>query len=165
MGNNTTPIAPQGNGTIATWSYSGGAAPHECVNAPMACYGDTKYIHTSTRDGVHLFTTPPSGYPDTEIARVELFSRCKDEAFSDQGIQLGFLIGGTQYWSGNLMVTSASVYVELRNSWATNPNTSLPWTWNDIQNLQFGIKAVRMTGGWDGHPRCSQLQLIVWCNE
>ena len=162
---NTKVIAPQGNGSTTEWTASEGDS-HNCVDAMTECYGDTKYIHISNFNEIHFFTTPDSGYSTENIRGITLFSRCKDGGSAiDHGVYLGFFISNIEYWSDPIMITSSSTYLVIKNRWAVNPHTGLNWTQSDIVNLEFGIKSAKIIGGYDGNPRCSQLQLIMWCSD
>lgn len=46
-------------------------------------------------------------------------------------------IGGTEYLNEELMLTSWHLF---SNTWTTNPNTGVAWTWDDIDSLQIGVK-------------------------
>ncbi len=52
-------------------------------------------------------------------------------------IKIAIKTNGTAYESAAITINNP--YATVNTSWTTNPSTSLPWTVNDINNLQAGI--------------------------
>ena len=46
-------------------------------------------------------------------------------------------IGGTEYLNSEQMLEQ---WYSFSHTWTTNPNTEVAWTWDDIDNLQIGVK-------------------------
>ena len=67
--------------------------------------------------------------------------------------------GGTAY-EGTGDTEAAGSYKDGSYQWTTNPQTGVAWTWDDLTNLQAGIKIKESPGG--GHQtRCTQVYVEV----
>lgn len=130
-------IAVTGNGTTNNMTPSAGAN-YECVND----ISDTDYIYTNTNDHIDLFTAGnlTSSIGSIQCVQVQSSSR-KQGAATPQNLQLATRIGGSNYVSSNKTLPT-NYGVDLSNIWAVNPNTSTAWTEANVNDAEFGIKAV-----------------------
>lgn len=161
---NSHALYPTGNGATASWTATGAGSPAACVDEPSLSNGDTDYIVTGSAAAIHLFTFADPRPQVCTPKRVEVFARVKDPSSTVEAIQLCIRVGTTNYFSAN-QPTDGNAYEEFRHTWSTNPNGGVAWTWDAVAGLQFGVKSINVGGGYGGDPRCSQLQLIVYCNS
>ena len=179
---NSHPGYPTGDGTAVDWPPSGAESVVLCIDAPSADYGDAKYVSVNLDAAVCGVTHGLVAAGQTcGPKRVVVFARVKDPSANTEAIQLGLYISGTWYWSADKATSSNTVYNEYTEAWLTNPNTGGVWTWAAIESLHMGIKRRALSaptglsaGGlvffnqlqtYVGAPRCSQLQLIVFCDS
>lgn len=158
-------LLPTGAGATAQWTANGSSNAWTCTDSPEADYGDTKYLSVTSAAKIHLFTIADPRPKTCGPKKVEVFARVKDPSSTAEAIKLGLRIGSTNYWSANKLTNNTGSYLEHRNEWTTNPATGGAWTWDDIATMQFGIQSINVAGGYAGAPRCSQLQLIVYCDS
>jgi hypothetical protein len=57
-------------------------------------------------------------------------------------------------------VTVTTSYAEYSSQWDLNPQTSLAWTWDEIDALQIGV-GLRSANGAEVYTRCSQVYVQV----
>jgi len=129
-----TQLTRGGTDTGANWSQVDEVPPD----------GDTTYVYSSG-SGQYDFYNMSSGSSivgsaDT-VSRIYIESRSKELAATGESIRLGILSSGSEFWSGDLPVTTSYSRYEA-NTWTENPATGLPWTIADLDNLQAGVKVV-----------------------
>jgi hypothetical protein len=83
------------------------------------------------------------------ISKIIVHARVRDLTVG----RIAIKTGGTIYYSGNL--SAGATYENKSFDWTTNPQTTIAWTWDDIDALQAGIE-LPGTGG-----ACTQLYVEV----
>ncbi len=129
-----TQLARGGTDTGANWSQVNEIPPD----------GDTTYVYSSGSGQYDLYglTSGSSIMNSTDsVARVYVESRSREVSATGEDIRLGLKTGGSEYWSSDIPVTTSYGHYEA-NTWVVNPNTGLPWTVSDLDNLQAGVKVV-----------------------
>lgn len=98
------------------------------------------------------------------ITNVRVYARMRDNA-TNRLVDRAYLhmkTGGTNYFKRFTLTTSWANYYE---DWAINPQTSLAWTWDDIDALQIGLGLFnprRPSSGWSGkYEYCTQMWIEV----
>ncbi|MBI2831810.1 MAG: hypothetical protein HYX79_06100 [Chloroflexi bacterium] len=101
---------------------------------------DTTIIWENTADNDYYRDL--YGLPDFDkkgaINSVTVYARCRSFTSALRpNLKIACKTGGTVYESSEF--TTGSAYANYSKVWATNPNTGLPWTEDDINNLQVGV--------------------------
>jgi hypothetical protein len=131
---NVTQLARGGTDTGANWSQVNEIPPD----------GDTTFVYSSGSGQYDLYglTSGSSimGITDS-VSRVYIEARSREISATGENIRLGLKTSGSEYWSSNIPVTTSYGRYEA-NTWVINPNSGLPWTVSDLDNLQAGVKVV-----------------------
>lgn len=149
--------------TVGTWTKSTGASFFGCVDETPA--SDVDYITCTALAGGRGRQTfgfaafaIPAG---SAQIRVNVYNRDKDASSAVSNVGGALKVNGTYYDAAGTDPTTA--YVNYVDSWATNPNTGLAWTVNDINGtganpLQaFGVT----TSDTTPNVSCSQCYIEV----
>ena len=132
-----------------------GLPNYGCVDEAVADE-DTSYVYTTAPNYVTDRYGLPASSGTGDINSVRVYHRSKREDWETGGSRPLLIISSTDY-IGTLVLLSTG-YATNYTEWATNPNTSSAWTWDDIDALQVGIALY----GEDGtYVRCTQLYVVV----
>lgn len=93
------------------------------------------------------------------VERVQVNIIARTDVSTDERIQLLLVVGGSVYYSGNLVPTAS--YSTFSYVWTKNPKTNLAWDWTAIDALEAGVKSVQYGATWKGEIRVTQLCVIV----
>ena len=120
---------------------------------------DSTYVYSNstsyTRDLYNLSNPTGSG----TINFIKVHYRFKRYSAGTGYLTPAIKTGGTVY-EGSEDTETAGSYKDGSYQWTTNPKTGVAWTWNDLTNLQAGIKIKESPGG--GHQtRCTQVYVEV----
>jgi hypothetical protein len=136
QGTTIVPAALTG-GICTNWSTFGAGTPYAAVAVND---GDTSYIYDNNFGDCELFTMPgsplPSGANQVLSVTTEVVSRLDS---TDQRDVVTIIETGGQEYKGENFIQSSS-YQTFNYNWLKNPNTGLPFTVSDIDNLQFGVQ-------------------------
>ncbi len=91
------------------------------------------------------------------IASVKVYVRFRHEGAASAFAKPVIKIGGTVY-EGDVYENTTTAYYNHSHTWATNPATSVAWTWSDIDSLQIGVSLKR---GGSGNSICTQVYVEV----
>lgn len=134
-------IRPNANGDTIQWTqYPGSGLNYDKVDE-VTSDGDSTYIKTNVVNNIDLFqlsNPTPSG--DITQIKVCILTKLDDGTYSNT-IRIVIKTGGTIYESPDI-ATNATAYTDKNYTWTNNPNTGITWTWNDINNLQAGVKFI-----------------------
>ena len=105
--------------------------------------GDTDYIYHwkgQSESLYPIFFTAPNVNKSWSISKVRntIYAKYNVPYPYGQG-KPSLYIDGIKY--GGTLNTFTGTWSEYYDDWATNPATGNKWTWNDINNLQFGVEA------------------------
>jgi prepilin-type N-terminal cleavage/methylation domain-containing protein len=119
---------------------------------------DSDRIYTSTSTAAHTFTMQNPSQTGT-IAAVRLVVRADKVGLNAFTITPRLRATGSSqnYDSGAITLTTS--YADYTTSFSTNPFTSSPWTWEDVNGLEAGV--VLSSAGVSGSAQVSQIYLEV----
>lgn len=106
--------------------------------------GDTTRLYTPTDNKVALFNLQDHSAETGTIDSVEVHIMTRGLDPVSNSVQLALRIASTDYFSSTKTYNNTSYHDE-SNTWTTNPNTGVAWTWSEIDSLQAGMK--RISGG------------------
>jgi hypothetical protein len=149
--------------TVGTWTKSAGASYFGCVDETPA--SDVDYITCTALAGGRGRQTfgfaafaIPAGSAQIQV---HVYNRDRDASIAGSNVGGALKVNGTYYDAAGRDPTTA--YVNYVDSWATNPNTGLAWTVDDINGaganpLQaFGVT----TNDTTPNVSCSQCYIEV----
>jgi hypothetical protein len=122
-------------------------------------YNDSDYVYaTAINSGIAVYgLTAPSELSAT-IDRVHIYARTRSEnAAYFFYYNVGFVIGGTIYNGINTSFHDVS-WVNRYQTWATNPNTGLSWTWSGVSGISL---ILTLTSNGSAAVYCSELYAKV----
>jgi len=128
-------LMPDGNGYYNGWTGSYTDVddyPHD---------SDTTYINASSNN-VYASFSIQNMTQATDISSIRVYTVLRETQAPEDDIVVSTLlrIGGVDYLDG-LGYTSVT-YSDLYTEYSTNPATSNPWSWTDINDLEAGLKIV-----------------------
>jgi prepilin-type N-terminal cleavage/methylation domain-containing protein len=130
-------------GCSSNWQCVDDATPDEDVTYVKATgKGRWKTDSYETSDG--------SGSGTIDSVVVHMRVRKTD---SSQKARTLVRISGTKYYGTSISLTSSS-YTNFSTTYANNPDTSAPWTWSDVDNMEIGVRLYIDEGSGS---RCTQL--------
>jgi hypothetical protein len=142
-------LRPSGAGSSTQWLPS--KSPNwDCVNETPA--SDTDFVASATINHIDYYTFP---YHTTESGVINSVTIYIRSASSQSGnVYISVYTHGVGYF----YVQATTTQYALKNTvLTTNPNTGLPWTWNEIDYLQVGEKSA--SGSYEN--RVSQVYVEV----
>ena len=77
----------------------------------------------------------------------------------DERVEPMLVIGGKGY-NGSL-IDPMPTYSWYSSEWLANPATASAWTWNDINNLEAGVRSKQSGASWTGEIRITQMFVEV----
>jgi len=137
----TITLRPNAAGSTQSWSAEGG--DYTRVDE-VSSDGDTTRLYSPTDNVVATFGLDNSSGEIGTINSVTVYINTRGVDPVSNTVQLAVRVSSTDYFSGTKTYNNTS-YHEESNAWATNPNTSVAWTWAEIDVLQAGMK--RIGGG------------------
>lgn len=114
---------------------------------------DTDYNSGKNYD---LYNLANHGAEAGVISQIQVFCRSRITSGPADNHYPKIKIGGTEY-NGSSNSTGSS-YENYNQIWVQNPKTSLPWTWEDIDNLQAGAY---ITASGANTARLTQVYVVV----
>ena len=151
-------LKPNGAGTYTQLGKVGDDANWKCVDDDIDAYDeDTTYVHSILTDtsetDLYTIEIPPSNITDGTINYITVHSIAKSHIYPPSSsppttyeLTLKWKALVYEQW---LINTLSTTYNEFKYSWQTNPNTSVPWTWADLADVEIGIDSTvyPITGG------------------
>jgi len=135
-----------------------GESNWEDVDEVVADDGDT-LVNSGTSALLDLYNLPVHSGSGT-INKITVHARIlTGNPEFDYG-RIAIKTGGTIYYSGNL-ITDLFAWENKSFEWTTNPQTTVAWTWDNIDALQIGIE---LTGTAEA-GQCTQLYVEVEYTE
>jgi len=131
-------LLPNGAGASIQWTPSAGAN-YECVDESPA-NDDTDYVSSATANQIdtYAYADLPAFTGDVKGVQVLICAR-KDDAGARQ-IAVVARPGITNHAGAAKDVSDSYLYH--RQIWENNPDTTNPWTINEVNAAEFGVKLV-----------------------
>jgi len=149
----TTQLNPSANGDTNEWSTNGGAA-WTCVDPD----GAGTYIYTSTDEEYDLFQIDDNTLNFGTVNSIKIKGYVHDQANGPQyNFRFLLKINGTVYESTDLQTPAGLGWEWFDYTWTINPDSSASFTWDDIDDLQIGIRLKESAVA----VRCSELYAEV----
>lgn len=151
------PNAPGSETSIAN-QYPDSGEHWDKVDEEETADENETYIVNNTSQSYQrdLFSIPKFGGVGT-INYVRIWTTCQtffgDE--EDGEVTRSLKTHNIVYDAGG---SGSSGYVDSFDTWATNPNTNAPWTWDEIDDLEIGL---RLQGGTTPDARCTQVWVEI----
>jgi len=147
-------FAPNAAGDLTQWSGSGSigcGSANWCVTTTNDA--DTSYVTNYFGGQSDLYNITNSSQSGV-INSVSVYFVAKYGSTAGVNIRSALKTGGSLYY-GAVHGLSAS-YTTYSDTWASNPQTSVDWTWSDVDNLQIGLFAQT-----DGYSYVTQVYVRV----
>jgi len=133
----TIVLRPNGAGNYTEWGTVVGAATHcQAVNETTAD-DDSSYIEEAASDKRDTFTLTDSGLTAGCIQSVKVCAIAERINSSNKRMRFMIRSGGTDDSGGTEYLSSS--WDNKSNTWTTDPDTGLPWTWAAVDALEAGV--------------------------
>jgi len=103
-----------------------------------------------------LYNIPNHTTESGTIQKIAVFYVTNCQSGTDGEAGASIKIGGTEYHETVHDVSYE--WTTYSYEWTTNPNTSVAWTWSDIDTLQIGVRLVNL----EGWIQCTQVYMVVY---
>lgn len=101
---------------------------------------DADQVRTNSNDQLDLYGANDLAGSINTVKCVQVQARCNKEGTpTPQNIKLACRTHASDYVSADKAVPSTSK--SLFNIWENNPNTSAPWTLNEVNDVEIGLKS------------------------
>lgn len=157
-------LYPIGDGTYNEWTSPTGSPHYENVADPAGNPDDEATIICSS-EGVSIdsfiLEDPDPYYEGNKIYSIEIFVRTKNPATNS-----------AEYYVYPMILTHGSLYKGQGNRttkvwtnycgahWSKNPETDMDWTWDEVKELEIGIKCENQPGTIC-IQQCTQVYAVV----
>jgi len=132
-------IRPSAPGALTEWDPSAGAN-WDCIDEIP--YSDTDYVSTNVTGKTDLYEATDLVGSIHSVKCVQVAARSiKEGSPTPQNLQLACRSGGANYFGENVPVPAVNPK-PLTKLWETNPATGQPWTKDEVNSVQIGMKAV-----------------------
>ncbi len=147
-----------GSETAITTQYPASGSHYDKVDEVVAD-GDSTIVHTAGAPYVRdLYNLPAHSEGSGVINSVTVKATARGISVNQASLLCSLRTQATTYdGSAQTVTTTYALYSE---AWATNPNTSAAWTWDDIDALEVGASIRQAsTDGWQ--TRVTQVYVEV----
>jgi len=153
-------LRPNSSGSYTQCYRYGDWPNYECVDEAVADDSSTfvysKYGYTKM-DTYNIQNSSGSG----TITSVTIHARARAYYYyscADMGMQIVARTHSTNYYSDEFTLIGNAGWGDYSETWTTNPYTGEPWTWDEIDDLQIGVK---LYDYGPGYPDCTQVYAEV----
>jgi len=157
----TVTLRPDDNGTYSECTANGDTYNWQCVNEATAD-NDTTYVDAPNgvlKRDTHSMENQ-TAVANSEIDNVTMYFTVRQTLGGSTNCRILIYSGGSLYQQ-EPDVSVYQYYVEYSYTWETDPgNSSNPWTWGDINDLEIGYQLWTIPG-MNSIPRCTQVYAIV----
>ncbi len=157
-------LRPGARGTdYNQWGVSGANYRHAAVEEVIADGWTTYITHSSNntylREMFYAVGLPPTT-PSGTITSVRIYSTARTSGVvSSYAFQHYVRVGGSNQWFGSRGLSGS--WIKDYDEQTTNPVTSQPWTWQDLVDFEFGVRAQVVEGASAGYIRVTQVYAVV----
>lgn len=121
---------------------------------------DATYVDTGgyITEDIDLYNLPAHSTGCGVINHIKVYVRCRHYGVGGGGYAEVRIKtnGAVKYGSQNALTNSWTTY---SHQWDTNPVTAAPWTWDEIDALQIGVKLTDNYG--NDEVRCTQVYVEI----
>jgi hypothetical protein len=148
IGPNVLQLLPDGSGTSTQWKPVPSMANWKCVNQAVIDE-DASYVEASSLSALtDIDSLQNHTVKDGKISSITVYIRCRTTAISSSQSPSVIIVMSTNsklYVSKSFGLTT--YYANYSLAYSLNPSTGRAWTWQDIDNLQVGVRgnAVSLT--------------------
>jgi len=154
----TLVLRPTGPGAVTQLNRSGCSANWECVAEAIADGNSSRVERLNGNYRTDTYATEDISSNSCNISKVTVFCRGqKSTIFITGYLRVVLRIGGTDYQSSAFALNNS--WTTFSQEWLLNPSTGLPWTWDDINNLEAGV-SLRSNSPWFT-SKCTQVWIEV----
>ncbi len=153
-------LRPNTGGDVNFWTPLGVPGSNWQDVDEVICDNDTTYVATGADGAQDLYNLPSPGYPSGTINSITL--HCVNRALwagATVSIAPQIKTEGTIYVGST--ATFTSTYSDAPNTWSLNPKRNDAWAWNDLIDLQAGIRAITATHVTGNGARCTQVFMDI----
>jgi len=148
-----------GDETGITYQYPDSGEHWEKVDEDTSD-GDSTYVlsnNTNWQEDLYNIVNHSTGTGTINSVRVYMVCKVTDTP-GQTSAYIHLMTGGVEY-NGNAELLTTS-YATYSYQWNINPNTSVAWTWDEIDALQVGV-GLRKDGGTGKDTLCTQVYAEV----
>jgi PKD repeat protein len=163
MSTATTNLIPNAPGSSTGLSRVGASSNWQaCVSDDS----DTSYVYRQANNNNYatdLYNlTDVASPPSCTIASVTVYIRARATVTPTQSsAYIDIRTGGTTYSNSTTPFTLTTSYATYSYTWFTNPQTTVAWTWTDINALQAGSSLRRPAGSNGPQSRVTAVWVVV----
>ncbi len=146
-------LYPDGVGSSTNLSGSGCAANWDCVNETPHD-GNGSYVAGSGgsyNSDTYITLDHSTGTGNIDSVKVHMIVN----GGTDYKVKTIIRTNGTDYEGAEINLTLISSYTEYSTLYISNPNTSSPWTWAEIDDIEIGVSIKK-------EALCTQIRLEVY---
>lgn len=135
----TLVLRPDGSGSNTDLSSGGSCSANwECVSEVSADDNGSRVETYSGSYHTDTYSVLDVGENACTISAIRVYGRCHKTTLIFSGhMRPAIVIGGTLYQGSSHSVGNS--WTDYSEEWTTNPSTGLPWTWDDIDELEAGV--------------------------
>lgn len=160
----TATFRPNDMGTVDNHQKHNCYVNYMCVDEEVSD-GDNSYLTSAIVDAwrTDLYNIPNHTTETGIISKIVIFAVMRWFKYNEvpPEAKIGLRTNATNYWGDSFTITDNS-YNVFSEEWTINPNTSVAWTWSDIDALEIG---------WQSYStdvytiRTTQVYMVVYYNE
>ena len=150
-------LRPDGAGSITNLTASGCGSNYQCVDESSSDDDATYVERASNSYRTDVYSLANSGVGSGTIDSVVLHCHVRKTQLQGE-VQPTLYVSSTEY-NGTAQSLTTS-YVDYSQAWATNPNTSVAWTWTEINDLQAGVRLKGQNSSFPAY--CTQVWVEVF---
>lgn len=150
-----------GNETNIYKQYPASDAHWDKVDEAVADDATTfVYNHYDYNDLRDLYALPAHSVGSGTINKITVKARA-NSSYVNGTAKLAVRTHSTTYESAEKTIIPYTGWSDIEQEWAVNPNTSQPWTWDEIDALEIGIWMHQVNDGSYPFARCTQIYVEV----
>jgi hypothetical protein len=155
-------LRPNGSGNYTQcYHNSGGYYNYQCVDEEVA--DDTvSYVYSKngyTKTDTYKIQNHSEGSGTINSVTVHARARAHySGTCADMRMKIVARTHSTMYYGSTITLVGNGGWGDYSKTWTTNPDTGEDWTWDEIDNLQIGIK---LYDDGPGYPQCTQVYAEV----
>ena len=148
-------LRPDGAGSVTQLTPYGEMVNWQCVDDTSGGDGDSSYVYSSGAGGRDTYQVQNHPSKTGIISNITVNIRVKRTGFGIGFARTVLRTHGVEY-TGNLEVLGSSYSVR-SSTYLKNPFTGGDWTWDEIDDLEIGVRLSSLGGS----VRCTQVWLII----